>query len=88
MDLKVLQDGSENIRYQDPAVPIYVCRGDLAGMTNMSALCHWHEDVERLKSTDMTVTEIAGCCGFSGASYFTEQFTKHKGMSPTAFRKG
>ena len=48
MDLRVLQDGSENIRYQEPAVPIYVCKGDLAGMTNMSALCHWHEDVELL----------------------------------------
>lgn len=48
MDLTVLQDGSERIRYRDPAVPIYITRGDLRSMTDMSALCHWHEDVELL----------------------------------------
>ena len=44
--------------------------------------------MELLKSTDLTVTEIAGICGFSGASYFTELFTRRKGITPTAFRKG
>lgn len=48
MDLNILQDGSEQIRYMDPAVPIYVNRGDLRTMSNMAALCHWHEDVELL----------------------------------------
>lgn len=48
MDLKVMLDGSERIRYRDPAIPIYVSRGDLVGLTNMSALCHWHEDIELL----------------------------------------
>ena len=44
--------------------------------------------MELLKSTDLTVTEIAMSCGFSGASYFTEMFTKQKGVTPTAYRKG
>ena len=48
MDLDVMLDGSERIRYQDPTVPIYITRGDLKHMTNMTALCHWHEDVELL----------------------------------------
>lgn len=48
MNLTVMPDGSERIRYQDPAVPIYITRGNLRDLTNMAALCHWHEDVELL----------------------------------------
>lgn len=48
MNLTVLQDASERIHYRDPAIPIYVSRGDLKRFSNMSALCHWHEDVELL----------------------------------------
>lgn len=48
MNLTVMQDGSEQIHYRDPSVPIYVSRGDLRSLSNMSALCHWHEDIELL----------------------------------------
>lgn len=48
MNLTVMQDSSERIDYQDPAIPIYVRRGDLRSLSNMSALCHWHADVELL----------------------------------------
>ena len=48
MNLSVMSDGSERIRYDDPKVPIYVRRSDLKSMSNMAALCHWHEDVELL----------------------------------------
>lgn len=48
MNLTVMRDGSEQIHYQDPAVPIYLSRGDLRTFPNMAALCHWHEDVELL----------------------------------------
>lgn len=48
MNLTVMRDGSERIQYQDAAVPIYVSRGDLRSLSNMAALCHWHEDVELL----------------------------------------
>ena len=149
MNLTVMHDGSERIAYDDPRIPIYVRKGDLKSMSNMAALCHWHEDVELLmlkrmleyvrthyterirvddiaaagsvcrakgcqifkqylnrspndyvtsfrlekgaellKGTDLSITEIAGSCGFSGASYFTELFTRYKGITPTAYRKG
>ncbi len=48
MNLTVLQDSSEQIHYQDAAIPLYVRRGNLRSMSNMAALCHWHEDVELL----------------------------------------
>lgn len=48
MNLTVMQDGSEQIHYRDPSVPIYVSRGNLRTFPNMAALCHWHEDVEIL----------------------------------------
>lgn len=48
MNLTVMQDGSERIHYRDPTIPIYVSRGDLRRFPHMSALCHWHEDVELL----------------------------------------
>lgn len=48
MSLSIMQDGSERIRYENPAVPIYAKRGDLVSFQNMTALCHWHEEVELL----------------------------------------
>lgn len=48
MNLTVLQDGSEQIHYDDPRIPLYVRRGDLKSLSNMAALCHWHDDVELL----------------------------------------
>lgn len=48
MNLTVMLDGSERIHYRDPSVPIYVSRGDLRSLSNLSALCHWHEDIELL----------------------------------------
>ena len=48
MNLTVMRDGSERIGYENPAVPFYIRRGDLKSLSNMSALCHWHEDVEFL----------------------------------------
>jgi len=48
MNLTVLPDGSERIHYDDPRVPLYVRRGNLKSLSNMAALCHWHDDVELL----------------------------------------
>ena len=42
--------------------------------------------IELLKSTDMTVTEIALACGFSGASYYAEAFRRETGKSPSQYR--
>lgn len=48
MNLTVLPDGSERIHYDDPRIPLYVRRGNLKSLSNMAALCHWHDDVELL----------------------------------------
>lgn len=48
MNLNLSADASERIRYEDPSVPIYVARGDLRSLSGMSALCHWHPEVELL----------------------------------------
>lgn len=48
MNLSVLLDGSEQIHYRDPAIPIYVVSSDLTSLSDMAALCHWHEDIEIL----------------------------------------
>lgn len=45
-------------------------------------------EVERqLNTTDKTVQEIAYACGFSSQAHLTKFFKKHKGVSPTEFRR-
>ena len=58
MNLSVMHDGSEQIRYQRPELPIYINYGDLVHLSNMAALCHWHEDVELLMP-------IKGCLNYN-----------------------
>ena len=41
---------------------------------------------EYLRTTDLSVKEIAARSGFSGVSYFGVQFKKKYGMSPSAYR--
>lgn len=48
MNLTLLSDGSELLRYRDPSVSLYTEPGCLSQFTNMEALCHWHEEVELL----------------------------------------
>lgn len=45
------------------------------------------KSLELFRHSDMTVTEIAHNCGFSGASYFTETFLKIMKCTPSEFRK-
>ena len=40
-----------------------------------------------LRTTDLSVTEIAGHTGFDDANYFARQFRKAMGLSPSAYRK-
>ena len=41
---------------------------------------------ELLLSTDLSIAEIGERCGFSGASYFTECFSKRIGVTPSEYR--
>ena len=43
---------------------------------------------ERLRGTELSITEIALSCGFSGSSYFAECFRREMGMSPGEYRRG
>ena len=40
-----------------------------------------------LKTTDLTISEIASMIGFSSQSYFSELFLKSRGNTPTKYRK-
>ena len=39
-----------------------------------------------LRNTDLTITEIAMEVGFNDSNYFTRQFKRVQGSSPTRFR--
>lgn len=39
-----------------------------------------------LKDTDLSVLEIASCCGFESPSYFSKTFRQHVGCTPRAYR--
>lgn len=40
-----------------------------------------------LTDSRLSITEIAGLCGFDGGNYFARFFRKHTGMTPTAYRQ-
>ena len=40
-----------------------------------------------LLQTSLSIAEIAASCGFGDANYFGDIFKKHKGMSPTMYRR-
>lgn len=42
---------------------------------------------ELLRSTNLSVTEIAMHTGFASQSYFTETFRRHSGITPTEYRR-
>ena len=46
MSFPILKDGSEQISYRNPAFPVFVAHGPLSNFPDMSALCHWHDDIE------------------------------------------
>jgi AraC-like DNA-binding protein len=41
-----------------------------------------------LRETALPVREVARTCGYSDPLYFTRDFTRRQGVSPTAFRDG
>ncbi len=46
-----------------------------------------NKSIELLRTTHLSITEIAFQVGFTGASYYTESFRKWLGQTPSAFRK-
>jgi AraC-like DNA-binding protein len=45
------------------------------------------KSLKLLTDTGMSITEIAGRCGFNSASYYTETFNKITGMTPRDYRR-
>lgn len=50
-------------------------------------LCRANAARDLLKTTDLSITEVAGRVGFSDSSYFTVVFKKITGASPSEFRQ-
>ncbi|MBQ6540150.1 MAG: helix-turn-helix transcriptional regulator [Oscillospiraceae bacterium] len=44
------------------------------------------KSVDYLRSTNLSILEIASLCGFQSASYFTSVFRSEKGMTPREYR--
>lgn len=67
------------------------CRLFKAAMhqTPFDFLLHYRiqKSLPLLCSTDQSVTEIAGCVGFSSSSYYSEVFRKFMQCSPTEYRR-
>ncbi len=59
-----------------------------AGTTPISFLMRYRHSkaAELLRATDLSITDIAYKTGFSGASYFAENFRKIMGCSPSQYR--
>lgn len=68
----------------------YFCQifKDVTGKTAVEYINHVRiEKAEQmLRKTDMTITEIALCCGFSNANYFSRIYKKEKGETPNSAR--
>ncbi len=71
--------------------PRYLCRvfRTVTGHTPVDYLNYYRVEcsAELLRGTDESITEIALSCGFSDPGYFSRTFRRHKGCSPSEYRK-
>lgn len=44
--IELMQDFSEIVQYEQSRLPLYIRTADLSVYPDMSAPCHWHEDIE------------------------------------------
>ena len=59
------------------------------GVSIIDSLINMRIDMAKklLRETDMTVTAIAGKCGYSSYIHFAKQFRKTVGYTPTGYRQ-
>ena len=62
---------------------------DAYGQTPINALISMRMEYARdlITNTDMSITDIAGACGYSSPSYFTAEYKRHFGITPLKQRK-
>jgi AraC-like DNA-binding protein len=62
---------------------------DCTGRSPIDHLMHirCEKAAELLIHTDRTITDIAFACGFSDSNYFARAFRKHRGTTPTSWRR-
>ena len=91
----IQQKYGSKIALQDIAAAGYVCRSSCCSIfkeyLNQTPTAYLTEyriskSIELLSNPDLSVTEIAMQCGFSGSSYFTETFRKAIGCTPSDYR--
>ena len=70
--------------------PNYFCRyfRRLTGQTPIDYLITYRLESScyALRTTDLTVTDIAFSCGFNDVSHFVKMFRKMYGMTPKSYR--
>ena len=49
IDIKIMQDASEIIRYDSDKLPYAIQERLLSQFTERRALCHWHPDIECIR---------------------------------------
>lgn len=52
IEISRLKDSSEIIHYNNPGIPLYIKKRRLSSYANMEALCHWHEDMEYIRTLE------------------------------------
>lgn len=64
------------------------CR-QVTGMTIIQYLNHYRSKMaeDALRHTNLTLNEIAICCGYNYESYFIKVFTEKHGITPTEYRR-
>ena len=45
-----------------------------------------HKSLELLTESDISISQIAQCCGFSNQSYYTKEFRRVTGTTPKQYR--
>ncbi|MBD5459096.1 MAG: helix-turn-helix transcriptional regulator [Lachnospiraceae bacterium] len=58
-------------------------------MAGIQYLNHYRSKMaeDALRHTNLTLSEIAICCGYNYESYFIKVFTEKHGITPTEYRK-
>lgn len=92
----IQQHYTEKITLQDIAAAGTMCQSKCCSLfqkmlrqSPMSYLQNYRiqKSFSLLSNSRMNVTEIAGMCGFNGASYFIEVFRRSTGMTPREFQR-